>query len=215
MPYHLDTQDYIPQRCDNDPCPLGKNVTHYESREEAFEAYYQKLENAEKNYKTNKSTIENGNADFSQSGQNIQHEEHIEKLPAEFKNIDHCVSIEPGKYWFGDPCYPLGNDPSWDEWVDETARMTHDYERPLGGAIWDHIPLFAASTAIGDGVYKDNDKNIYSVDGGAIAPVPERIIADKEWNEKLGRWVILTKVTRFEVVDGVIKLGDIIIDTNN
>jgi len=93
----------------------------------------------------------------------------------------------PGDYYVGDPCYVLTR-PQWDavlkQCIDDTNQC---YD---GEFIVNCERMFMASTAYGDGGYRDNIGNEYGVDSGTLGVVPVSIlnpqVLKKAIDDKLG-----------------------------
>ena len=82
------------------------------------------------------------------------------------------VTMPPGTYWVGDPCYGVPDD-RWMTWLNR-ANYKEDHWFLL--ADLDGLPVLGISTAYGDGNYQGSDGNRYPVDAGMIGLVPEEIV---------------------------------------
>ena len=82
------------------------------------------------------------------------------------------VTMPPGTYWVGDPCYGVPDD-RWMTWL-ERADYKQDHWFLL--ADLDGLPVLGISTKYGDGNYQGSDGNRYPVDAGLIGLVPEEIV---------------------------------------
>jgi hypothetical protein len=98
-----------------------------------------------------------------------------------FKPLESCKAIlNPGTYYIGDPCYPLG-----DSWIYKKAWDSADYVAP-GYFHSDRGCLVVDGTAWGDGSYHEDhefkdEKNEreYLVDSGTIAIISHTLIVDE------------------------------------
>jgi hypothetical protein len=80
-------------------------------------------------------------------------------------------TLPKGKYYIGDPCYVFSHDTkSWEELLELTNYFDGELYEFKG------YPIFAYSTAWGDGVYVDNYDRAYGVDAGLIGIVDVRLI---------------------------------------
>lgn len=138
--------------------------------------------------------------------------------PVVYEIIDaDTVRVPPGRYFLGDPCYPV-------RYEDRRAV----YEDADGG--WDNddfvlvFPgghqVLQAPTQWGDGTYFGTDGVVYAVDSGTLGLVPEALFDTETINkpgrvplERLGRIVDLTEATLARREKGVFRLGNIVIDT--
>ncbi len=72
-----------------------------------------------------------------------------------------------GRYYLGDICYPIGNDPVYDKvWGEQFTYSDGIYQRSDG------LTFAVAGTAYGDGEYRGSDAFRYGVDAGVIGIVP-------------------------------------------
>lgn len=125
-----------------------------------------------------------------------------------------------GKYYVGDLCYVM-TDAEWDQFCSITIKgnrcLDGEFEMPDGRKFATY------GTAWGDGCYRDQKRNEYSVDAGLIGCIKvEDIRADKyEDIESLG--AIHEFASDFFTNggrnnsgdwDGVIQFGHILIETN-
>jgi len=113
--------------------------------------------------------------------------------------------LAAGDYYLCDPCYCFGD--SWDDLI----KQTNCFEDPLfyKNGKWG----IAFSTALGDGVYRDNDGNEYSVDAGLIGLVPVSA-ADHSPGEALAKKVTFSRPVRVTCDgEGRMEFGRFRIDT--
>ena len=83
------------------------------------------------------------------------------------------VLVPAGTYYIGDPCYPIGDSPIYEEaWSNAGYSTPAVYRSPIG-------IVYIGSTAYGDGGYKGSDGFEYSVDAGVISIISREII--QEW----------------------------------
>jgi hypothetical protein len=82
--------------------------------------------------------------------------------------------LPPGKYYIGDPCYVF-NDSTWDKLLDVTDSFQNDELTEFGGGV-----VWGYSTAVGDGVYTDQNDNEFSVDSGVLAAIPIDLIENPD-----------------------------------
>ncbi len=86
-------------------------------------------------------------------------------------------TFPPGRYYFGDICYPLQSDAS--EWYDKVWGGEFNYDEGIfqKGA----ITMAVFRTAYGDGGYPGSDGHEYSVDAGVIGFVPVSMFSETEF----------------------------------
>lgn len=85
-------------------------------------------------------------------------------------SAEYTVSVPPGKYWLGDPCYSVP-EPLW---IDLLTSCDF-FERPIGKVTTDTgetYEVLALRTKFGDGVYHDQYGNEFPVDAGLIGLTP-------------------------------------------
>lgn len=130
------------------------------------------------------------------------------------------VTVPPGTYVVGDPCYAVPND-RWHEWLDasDMGPVNHSREHVLCADL-DGRTCVGVSTAFGDGSYPDNLGNGYGVDAGLIGLVPIELVDRETWSYAPGGWmepVIMTfdKPVTCYYDDGTIHLGDLVIKTGD
>ncbi len=123
------------------------------------------------------------------------------------------VTLPAGKYYIGDPCYAF--DESWGNILDETDFFNKE------GATIGMFPVFAASTAHGDGAYYDQDRCEYPVDAGMIGAMPlecllldNKLTEEKIVNEKFGRIIEFEGPFSCYSEKGTIVIGHIEIETD-
>lgn len=122
------------------------------------------------------------------------------------------VTVKPGRYFLGDPCYAVP-DHLW-----HLLLKDADYfEKTPAGKVENH-EVVSFHTAYGDGVYFDDDGNEFGVDAGMIGLTPVELIKinpryPDDSLDGLGRFVEFDKVTECSGNRGILKFGDITIDT--
>ena len=119
------------------------------------------------------------------------------------KNTSHTVTVEPGKYWLGDPCYTVQDD----LWV-ELLQSCDYFNQPIGTV--NGFQVLAFQTKWGDGVYKGSDGHEYPVDAGLIGLVPVALAPDSPDGDRI---VEFTRPTDCTDDDGVLTFGTITINT--
>jgi hypothetical protein len=131
-------------------------------------------------------------------------------LPEEKSN----KGMKKGKYYIGDFCYIFGD--SWQEILDTTGYLTDGYCKING------YKCFAASTAYGDGEYKDNEGFKYPVDAGLIGIAPVKLLKlDNKLTEEIiteehyGRIVEMKEDFDCVCENGIFQFGDITINTRD
>jgi len=112
------------------------------------------------------------------------------------------VVVPKGDYYLGDPCYII-QDSDWDNLLESSDC----FRKPVG--IVRTFQVLAFSTAFGDGEFKDNYNNSYSVDSGLIGLVPVEFNPEADSTK-----VSFKKPTICRSVEGVLIFGNIVIDTN-
>ena len=122
--------------------------------------------------------------------------------------------LPAGVYWFGDPAYVVGEHHEiWQQWVELSAASSQNFLNPLGGALIFDLPLVAANTLYGDGVYTSSSGRTYGVDSGCLGLVPEELIKKLDppafTLENLGTWHTLPDVVQFTASEeGLIAFGE-------
>lgn len=88
-------------------------------------------------------------------------------------NTTRPVTMPPGEYFLGDPCYAVP-DGLWQEWLDNAYANPVDPSLTiLYATVKDH-PVIGLSTGQGDGVFYDEETDSagYGVDSGMIGLTP-------------------------------------------
>lgn len=73
------------------------------------------------------------------------------------------MKFKAGKYYVGDLCYVVKEYSDWMKLLEDTNYFQNENQSYKG------YPIFAESTAYGDGVYYDQDDREYSVDATCVA----------------------------------------------
>lgn len=118
-----------------------------------------------------------------------------------------------GSYYVGDLCYVLG-----DSWDDFCATVLRDGEMLEGECFLPDGRRFASfGTAYGDGVYTDQKKRVYPVDAGLIGciKVEDMDVKGEVDFTSLGSVIEFGMPFSCSGHDGVIRIGNITIDTND
>lgn len=125
----------------------------------------------------------------------------------EIMNTAITNNFEPGTYWIGDLCYVLQAD-EWDDLMIQTSLAEEAVVEIRG------FKVGYCGTAFGDGVYMDEERNLYPVDSGSIGIVPlERVkVSDKIL--KLGRTIQIPESFSIENQNGRLRFGNVFIDTD-
>ena len=120
--------------------------------------------------------------------------------------------MKAGTYWIGDLCYVMH-----DEW-DEVCNITISGHSVKDGEfkLADGREFATYCTAYGDGMYSDQDGNVYGVDAGLIGCILLSDInqSNKQNNITLGRIVTINHEFHTGSNDGKITFGHVAIDTD-
>lgn len=117
--------------------------------------------------------------------------------------------MQAGKYYVGDLCYVLSD--RWDE-VCDLIIVDH---KCLDGEfeLKDGTRFAIYGTAYGDGTYPDQYGNGYPVDSGSIGCVLVEDITEGVLDDWLGNIFDFTESFTTDSEDGVIMIGEVVIDT--
>jgi hypothetical protein len=117
--------------------------------------------------------------------------------------------MQAGKYYVGDLCYVLG-----DRW-DEVCNLIIVVHECLDGEfeLKDGTRFAIYGTAYGDGFYSDQHANGYPVDSGSIGCVLVDQITEGQLDITLGNTFNFEEDFETGEENGVIIIGDIVIDT--
>lgn len=125
------------------------------------------------------------------------------------KTVEYFVTMPAGEYYITDPCYCFESK-TWDE-LGNLTNWWQDKEKPVFE--FRGKPLLSFSTKWGDGCFTDQQGFEYGVDAGMIGLVHIEI-ADKVPPENMSRKATFLRPFRCTIDDGVLRFGDIKIDTN-
>lgn len=118
------------------------------------------------------------------------------------------VTVPPGKYVLGDPCYTFPGD----HWTELLYSCNFFKGQAVGKAAG--LEVVAFDTAYGDGLYFDQEGNEYPVDAGMLGLVP--VFEGIDFSDTLGMIVEFTEPTLCKT-DGMgrMKFGHYEINTND
>lgn len=128
-----------------------------------------------------------------------------------FRVIGHgVVSVLPGTYVLGDPCYAVAEA----EWHDLLESC--DYFGQAIGTLKDKSQVLAFHTAYGDGEYPSNIGAKFPVDAGLIGLVPVDSADMSKFRDILSKTVTFTEevLASFDAF-GMLKFGYIEINTGD
>lgn len=128
-----------------------------------------------------------------------------------FRVIGHgVVSVLPGTYVLGDPCYIVAEE----EWSDLLGSCDY-FRRPIG-TLKDKNQVLAFDTAYGDGEYPSNIGFEFPVDAGLIGLVPIDSADMTKFRTDLSKIVTFTEevLASFDTF-GMLKFGYIEINTGD
>lgn len=102
--------------------------------------------------------------------------EQLQAISIDILRLKGPTSLPPGKYWVGDLCYVMAS--KWDE----VCKLTLDGQDVLDGLfqLTDGTKFGFLCTAWGDGIYRDQHGNKYSVDAGLIGCILVSDIAEED-----------------------------------
>lgn len=87
-------------------------------------------------------------------------------------SVPESVVVPAGTYYIGDPCYPIGDSPIYEEaWANVGYAVPAVYRSPTG-------IVYIDRTAYGDGGYEGSDGFEYGVDAGVISIISLEIIQE-------------------------------------
>jgi hypothetical protein len=125
-------------------------------------------------------------------------------------SAEYTVSVPPGKYWLGDPCYSVP-DSLWGDLLASCMFFQHPIGEVTTEAGETHKVL-AFRTKFGDGVYEDQDGHEFPVDAGLIGLTPVGLSVEQPFGSMLVEYKWDTSC--FEI-DGVLHFGDCEINTGD
>lgn len=122
------------------------------------------------------------------------------------------LTIPPGRYFLGDPCYVIMTPARWDQ----VTHMVHQSRQGLGGVVTiEGERVIAWSTGVGDGLFPGSDYFEYSVDSGLIGLVPWELCEPAEPypnrvpNHELGRYIQIPEPIKAERFPARLRFGSI------
>lgn len=89
---------------------------------------------------------------------------------------DGSITLPPGEYWIGDPCYAI-EDEDWHDYLKGGVhasfrnRNSAMEETPAGTLHKGHLGVIM-HTAYGDGHYTSNTEDSFGVDAGVLGAIP-------------------------------------------
>lgn len=142
------------------------------------------------------------------------------------KTGSSSVTVPPGRYLLGDPCYSLGKRGVWLNACNEMEKQ--DEEASLNQiSLRDRVyvvplherQIMAFNTYYGDGQYTDEKGNEYLVDSGMIGLVPMEFLEENggatEEDLRPCHIVKFDEYTKCEVKDGKLIFGSTEIETGD
>lgn len=131
-----------------------------------------------------------------------------------FKRGATEVTVPPGRYIIGDPCYHVPDD-QWERVLDESGLFNAQcwatfttFDGRTG-----HVVAF--STAYGDGIYSDDEGRRYPVDAGLIGLIPLDDVNPQELNLSCANVIEFKTAVTCRERDGLIAFGSIGINTGD
>lgn len=125
-----------------------------------------------------------------------------------FKKNIGSITLPPGEYIIGDPCYVIHED-KWIPWLEDANYL---YEERYYVADLDGHAVIGICTAHGDGLFEDQFGREYPVDAGLIGLVPVEVALPK--SNGSSQVVNFDEPVECSWEDGTIVLGHIRIDTD-
>ena len=156
---------------------------------------------------------------------------------AKYEIMDPRLTLEPGEYYIGDPCYVIP-DSEWSDALDATRFFNLFPKSGLRGGEYNPkdlqngvfarngVPFAVSTTAYGDGEYpcryRGEEVGRCCVDAGMIAAIPVSMIDMAEFKKSYGDrglddlgCVVDIDEFRVEYDDGTIRFGDIEVETDD
>lgn len=118
-------------------------------------------------------------------------------------------TLPAGQYYIGDCCYVLQREHyDWDDFC-------HQFWEDGENITINKLPVVAYSTLWGDGTYKSNTGKYFPVDAGMIGIMPKKLW--KGTGQPFGCTLVTfkAKFTCEDMGQGVLRFGDIVIDTGD
>ena len=129
------------------------------------------------------------------------------------------MKFPAGDFYIGDLCYAFKAPGQWDEVCSNSIDPGHHDCREGQFCLSDGTRYAIFNTAYGDGTYRDQENNKYSVDAGCIGVVSldalKKSVPDLDIDELMRLGVCCSFSDRFETYAerGHIHIGHLIIDT--
>lgn len=130
--------------------------------------------------------------------------------------------LPPDTYYIGDPCYAFPNTGpfknAWSQMLDKSDMDQYYFVGQCEG-----FPVYANSTAYGDGCYKSNVREKFSVDSGLLGILSMSLVErlNESNQEIISHLKNLGKIKKFKTDclvkfynDGTSQFGNVIIQTN-
>lgn len=108
-----------------------------------------------------------------------------------------AVVTSKNGFYFGDPCYVLGDELYYDVWGHNYEFKDCAVKDPETG-----LKFAVHGTAFGDGTYSGSDGNVFEVDSGTLAIVPLELVKSADGVD-FGGLYLGAGVAKFEEHDGV------------
>jgi hypothetical protein len=125
-------------------------------------------------------------------------------------SVESVVSVQPGKYWLGDPCYSVP-DSLWGDLLNSCEF----FEQPIGKVTTEAgetYEVLAFGTKHGDGNYQDQDGHQFPVDAGLIGLTPVGLARLIPFGSLLVEFQVETECSED---DGVLRFGNYEINTRD
>jgi len=122
---------------------------------------------------------------------------------------DYTVTVPPGRYWLGDPCYSVPND-LWGPLLDSCET----FNLPIGTVTKDgqEYQVLAFGTFYGDGCYTDQSGHSFPVDAGLIGLTPVGLADGHPFGSTLVEFKVETECS---CRNGVLRFGTFTINTKD
>jgi len=119
------------------------------------------------------------------------------------------VTVPPGKYWLGDPCYSVPEN----LWM-PLLNSCEIFELPIGRVTKDgqEYQVLAFGTAYGDGCYTDQSGHSFPVDAGLIGLTPVGLADGHPFGSTLVEFKVETECS---CRNGVLRFGTFTINTKD
>lgn len=118
------------------------------------------------------------------------------------------TQMKAGTYYIGDPCYVIGDDKDWLDFLDRMDSARGEAFEYRDETCW------VGDTKWGDGVYFDNFDNNYPVDAGLIGVIPMGVVDDHKGSD-FGNIAVFKEDFTIEYHDGKFNIGGVEINTED